>query len=396
METKNLRLLSIGLVAIVTLVAFESLAIATIMPTIEEDLGDLAWYGWVFSAFFFGSLIGIVLAGTASDRMRPVIPYLAGLVTFTIGIALGALAPSMPALVLARGLQGIGAGVMPAIGYVCIGRVVPLQQRPKMFALISSAWTIPGILGPVIAVFVADAFGWRAVFFGLLPFCVVFGAFALAGISQVPAPDEMKKGEPASLRIVAAPIAVMGLLNLAFFATDAFVPYTVVSVRDGSSLIGGLAMTSAAVLWTAASWLQSRLIHSRGPRYLIERGLFIIAVACVLMFTVLHDAVPLWFVIIWWGVAGFGMGLAYSPLSHVILEKAPAGQEGRFTTGMRVSDGLGVAIGTGLAGVAVNAEGVGLAYAISIVVALVAIIVASTSVAKRGGENEPSEIGLRA
>ena len=57
------RALTVGLVAMVTLVAFETLAVITILPDIETDLGGIAWYGWVTTAFFLGTMIGIVFAG---------------------------------------------------------------------------------------------------------------------------------------------------------------------------------------------------------------------------------------------------------------------------------------------------------------------------------------------
>ncbi|HZD69169.1 MAG TPA: MFS transporter, partial [Actinomycetes bacterium] len=70
------RTLTIGLVLTVTLVAFEALAVITILPTIKDDLGGLRLYGWVTSAFFLGTLIGIVVAGGEADRRGPALPYL--------------------------------------------------------------------------------------------------------------------------------------------------------------------------------------------------------------------------------------------------------------------------------------------------------------------------------
>ena len=69
----------------ITLVAFESLAIATVMPVVSDDLGGLGLYGWVFSGFFLGSLLGIVLAGRAADRRGTRLPFAAGLVLFAVG-----------------------------------------------------------------------------------------------------------------------------------------------------------------------------------------------------------------------------------------------------------------------------------------------------------------------
>jgi uncharacterized membrane protein len=85
----------------------EALAVATVMPKVEADLGDRL-YGWVFSAFFLGNLVGLVVAGQACDRMKPVIPFAVGLVLFMVG-PLGGLAGSMGPLVAAR-CCGDGAG----------------------------------------------------------------------------------------------------------------------------------------------------------------------------------------------------------------------------------------------------------------------------------------------
>ena len=63
------RALTVGLVLAVTFVAFEALAVATILPLVGRHLGDLRLYGWVFSAFLLASLIGIVVAGTLADRV---------------------------------------------------------------------------------------------------------------------------------------------------------------------------------------------------------------------------------------------------------------------------------------------------------------------------------------
>ena len=104
------RRLTLGLVLTITLVAFESLAIATVMPEVADDLGGLGLYGWVFSGFFLGSLIGIVAAGQAADRRGTAPPFVTGLVLFSGGLLVGGLAPSMGVLVAARVAQGIGAG----------------------------------------------------------------------------------------------------------------------------------------------------------------------------------------------------------------------------------------------------------------------------------------------
>ena len=133
------RALTLGLVLTITLVGFESLAISTVMPIVAKELGDLELYGWVFSAFFLGSLIDIVVVGGAIDRGGLAVPFAIGLGLFAIGLLIGGLSPSMPILVGARFLQGIGAGTIQPIAYVAIGRTLPESLRPRMFATLSTA-----------------------------------------------------------------------------------------------------------------------------------------------------------------------------------------------------------------------------------------------------------------
>ena len=163
------RNLVVGLVLTVTLVAFEALAVATVMPIVEQELGDIELYGWVFTAFMLGSLIGIVIAGGLIDRRGLGGPFVAGIGLFAIGLVIGGLAPSMGVLVAARFIQGLGAGAIPPIAYVAIGRRLPARLRPQMFATLSTAWVIPGVIGPAIAGIIGETIGWRFVFLGLLP-----------------------------------------------------------------------------------------------------------------------------------------------------------------------------------------------------------------------------------
>ena len=127
------------------------------MPIVADELGNRELYGWVYTAFFLGNLLGVVLAGGALDRMPLHRPFAAGLVLFGAGLLIGGLAPSMPILVLARFIQGLGGGAVAPTAYVAIGRVLPENLQPRMFAMLSTAWVVPGIIGPSIAAVVGEA-----------------------------------------------------------------------------------------------------------------------------------------------------------------------------------------------------------------------------------------------
>src|SRR5690606_29182760 len=149
------RLLVVGIVALVTVVATEAMAVSTVMPVVEDELGDLWLYGWVFSGFYLGTLVGVVVGGSAVDRVAPLGPMLAGVTIFVTGLAVGGLAPSMPVLVVGRVLQGLGAGAVPVVSYVCISRGFPAVLRPKAFAAMSTAWVVPSLVSPLVAAEVA-------------------------------------------------------------------------------------------------------------------------------------------------------------------------------------------------------------------------------------------------
>src|SRR5512141_2766919 len=179
------RSLTIGLVLTITLVAFEALAISTIMPEVARELDGFELYGWVFTSFLLGSLIGIVVVGGAIDHRGLALPFGLGLGLFAIGLLVGGLAPSMPVLVAARFVQGLGGGTVPPIAYVAIGRSLPEALRARMFATMSTAWVLPGVIGPAIAGAVGEWVGWRAVFLGLLPLIALVGFMTLSALHGV-------------------------------------------------------------------------------------------------------------------------------------------------------------------------------------------------------------------
>jgi MFS family permease len=427
------RALTVGLVLAVTFVAFEALAVATILPVVGRHLGDLRLYGWVFSAFLLASLIGIVLAGTLADRIPLARLMLAGLASFALGLVIGGTAPDMLVLVAGRAVQGLGAGVVPAVAYVTISRCYAEGSRPRMFAVLSTAWVVPGLIGPAIAALVAAAVGWRWVFLGLLPLVIAAGVLVVLALRHVPPPANpgtvpvpylavmgVVVGAGAALASLssglvavavgggiggsvlltvsmrrltpprylsarpglAATILSRSLLTCAFFAGDAYVPYAVVTVRHAPTALAALALTASTLTWTAGSWVQARYIARWGPRRLVRSGECLVAVGLGAMCLVLLPSAPAALAIAAWAVAGAGMGTAYSPLSVTTLDRAAAGEEGRATSSLQLCDVLGQAIGTGVAGAIVAAgsrighgPGVALALSFAIAVTVTGVIV---------------------
>jgi MFS family permease len=405
------RALTVGLVLTITFVASEALAVVTVMPVVARDLGGLRLYGWVFSGFMLGSVVGIVAAGREADRRGPAIPFVAGVALFSCGLAVAGLAPTMAVLVAGRVLQGLGAGAVSPVAYTSIGRTMEGPLRARMMAVLSTAWVAPGLAGPAIAAEVARLFGWRWVFLGLLPIVLVAGSIAVPALVRLGAPgtahaqehrltDGLRTaaaaamilggltlaagsgdvlvglalivagaivGLPAIRRLVPpgtlavrpglpATIASRGLLTFAFFGADAYVTLAITAVRHRTPVVAGLAVTGATLSWTAGAWVQARLSDRWEGRRLVRTGLMIILAGIAAMALALLPSVPVAEGIAAWTVAGLGMGLAYAPLSLLMLRQARPGQEGQASASLNLTDVLGTAIGIGVGGAAVAAE----------------------------------------
>ncbi|MEO5985634.1 MAG: MFS transporter [Candidatus Limnocylindria bacterium] len=162
------RLLTIGLIGLVTIAAFEGMAVPTVLPALVGELGGLDLYGWAFSAFWLTNIIGITLAGSDADRRGPARALGAGVVLFGAGMVVSGIANDMSVVIGGRAIQGFGSGAIGSVVYASIARAYPPSVTPRMIALISSAWIVPGLVGPALAGWVADAIGWRWVFLGIV------------------------------------------------------------------------------------------------------------------------------------------------------------------------------------------------------------------------------------
>jgi MFS family permease len=147
-----------------------------------------------------------------------------------------------------------------------------------------------------------------------------------------------------------ATIATMGLLNLAFFGVDVFVPLALVEVRGATVALAGLALTAATLTWSAGSWIQARTSERISRRAMARAGIALLSLAFLLTVAVLFPMAPLAVGIGGWGIAGLGMGLAYTTLSLAMLELAEPGQEGEAAASLNLASVLGSGFGAGIGG----------------------------------------------
>jgi MFS family permease len=384
-----------------TMFAFEGIGVATALPVIAESLDGLADYAWAFNGYLVASLVAMVASGEWNDRAGPRAPMLVGVSLFAAGALLAGAAWSMPVLVVARVIQGIGGGIGIVTVYVIIGRAFPESLRPRAFGLLSTAWVVPAIVGPVIAGALTDYWTWRAVFWLVVPFVIppllllaprlgrLGGALtdapprrgrirmsvvAAAGLLLVQAGTTSGGAVAVALTVVGLVLVALavrillprgalrlrrglptvvvmrGLLAGAFFAGEAFVPLALQTVRGASTAQAGITLTVGAVAWAVGSQTQGRL-YGRVPRQrLVQAGAALVALCLLTMPLSLQEALPFWVAAVSWFAGAAGMGLAYGAISTLTLELSDPADQGANSAALQVSDSVGSILLIGAAG----------------------------------------------
>jgi len=437
--------LTTGLLLLEALVAMQILVVATVMPAVRDELGDLQLYGWTFSASGLGQFAAIPIAGHAMDRFGARRLLAVTLVVYTGGLALAALAPSMLVLVLARLIQGIGGGAIYAVSLGTVAKTYPEAIRPRVLALLAAMWLLPGLIGPPLGAALAHTVGWRWAFIAPIPLLLIAAVLVFPAlpnavsdretrISLVP-PLVLAGGAamflagltdlspwsipliavglavalPALLRIVPkgtltarrgfpAASAAAFLLSVSFVSADAFLTLMLTSVNGRTLAEAGLVITCVTIAWTLGSWWQSRVAVSRDLGTLVTVGSVLVIVGTLAAAGgLLHW--PLALPYVGWSVAGFGMGIAFPTIPLSVMNASAVGEEASELSSVLLMDTLGVAVGAGLGGASValaetsGAElraGIAGAFAIGLVAAVLVLAIARRlPVARRASEATP-------
>ena len=405
-----LRGTSTGILILITIIAFEAMAVSAALPTAARDLHGIAAYGWAFTGFLVANVVGMVLAGHVSDSAGPRLPLVAGLAAFATGLVLAGTAPWMAQLVAGRVVQGLGSGLLITACYVVIGACYPESLRPRLFAAISSAWIVPSLVGPLLSGAVTQQASWRWVFLGLLPFVLVGSALMVptlrtlgpgtgapagtgsarivralavaAGIAaleqagQHPSPLWLAIAVAAAVLLLwglrallpagtfrlrpgpPAPVALRGLLAGAFFGVESVVPLALTVQHGFSPTAAGLPLACSGLTWAVGSYLQGRPPRGSEERFriaLVRTGMAFIAGGAVLVAVAVHRGVPGWLMYPAWALAGLGAGLAMSTVSVLLLKYTNDRDRGADSAALQLGDATTSAFTTGVAGVLVAA-----------------------------------------
>ncbi|MFF4652663.1 MFS transporter [Streptomyces sp. NPDC001380] len=410
------RALTLGIVSVVLLIAFEATAVNTAMPVAAQHLHGLGLYALAFSGFFTTSLLAMVVSGEWCDRRGPMAPLFTGIAVFAAGLLVAGTAVGMWPFVAGRAVQGLGAGLVIVALYVVVGRAYPERLRPSVFAAFSASWVLPSIVGPAVAGTVTENLGWRWVFLAipvlvLLPLAVMgpalrraeragrergdapppswdldrrrirlalavsvgagllqYAGQRLDALALLPAaagaalllPAVTRLLPPGTLRAargLPTVILMRGVAAGAFFAAEAFIPLMLVTERHLTPTLAGLSLTSGGLTWALGSWLQGRPAAQRHRHAMIRAGFALTAAAIAGAALALVPAVPAAVVAAAWAVGGIGMGMAVSSISVLMMSLSAPDEAGANSASLQVCDALGNILLVGLAGVLFSALG---------------------------------------
>jgi EmrB/QacA subfamily drug resistance transporter len=396
------------------LVALDSTIIATAVPSIVRDLGGFSQFPWLFSIYLLTQAVTVPLYGKFADSVgRKPVMFL-GIGLFLAGSVLCGIAWSMPALIVARAVQGLGAGAVQPMSMTMVGDIYSVAERARVTGYLASVWAISAVVGPTLGGVFAEYLSWRWIFFVNLPLGAVaawtlarrfrenvvrsrhrvdyLGAALLtAGFSlvilglleggvrwawsSVPSVTILTAGGLTLVAFVlverraAEPVLplwvvsrrILGGANLASLVVGAlliglssYLPTYAQGVLGAGPLVAGFALAALTIGWPIAASLSGRFYLRIGFRNTSLIGASIVVAAAV--FTALLTAgSPIWVAACAAFVMGLGLGLTTSPT--IVAAQSVVGWERRgvVTAANMFARSLGSAVGAAIFGAIANA-----------------------------------------
>jgi EmrB/QacA subfamily drug resistance transporter len=396
--------------ASMAMVAIEATIVSTAMPQIVAQLGDLHLYSWVFSSFLLTQTAMTVVFGKLADLYgrKPIV--LTGIAIFLLGSVLAGFAWSMPAMIVFRLIQGIGAGAIQPVTLTIVADLYPARERGKVQGYLASVWAISAVLGPMVGGFIIHNMSWAWIFWmnvpiglasaaGFIAFLreserharpsIDFGGAALfmaaiaalmmaltyAGDDEITQASlaggafllcvlffvlqERRAAEPMisfalwSRRAIAACNGSTLLSGMILMGATTFLPMYVQGVLHRTPVIAGLALTMMMVGWPAGATLAAKSFHRLGLRRILLGGSAFVPLGAALLLFLSPGGSPL---LAAFGslIIGFGMGTASVSSLVMIQEIVKVDERGSATASNLFSRNLGSTLGATLFGAVLN------------------------------------------
>ena len=397
------RLVVAAILLSIFMSAMEATVVATAMPTVVADLHGIELYGWVGSIYMLASTVTIPLWGSLADRRGRKPVMLAGLAFFLLGSVLCGAAASMPSLVVARAVQGVGAGSLQPVAITIVGDLYTVEQRGRVQGFFGAIWGSAGIAGPLLGGLIVKALSWRWVFYVNLPFGLfsaamlvaffeerterahparrvdVAGAITLviavlslllgvggrhaavtlplAALSFVAflaierrAPEPVVPLSLFAHRAIAVASATGTLMGAAMMSTLMFLPLYAQAARGASPTEAGAMVAPTLIGWPIASTVCGRILPRSGPRKLVRLGLSLVCAGTLAVWLLVRADASNMSLRVAMFTFGAGMGFANTALLIAAQESVGWAQRGIATATTMFSRSIGGAVSLGALG----------------------------------------------
>jgi MFS family permease len=328
-------------------IAFPAIAVALGVPP-ERVRWIIIFYVLTYALMSFAG-------GAAADRLGHTLVFRAGLALSALAFIMGGLAAGLGWLLVARVIQGLGAGLVFGTAPALVTAGAPSEARGRRLGFLNAAMGL-GALGPLVAGFLVDGFGWRAVFHVRVPFAVgVLGWAVLA--RSTPVVSERRPvtiGDLARGGVLRASVLAF-VARGAIFAIWLLVPFYLVDTRGLGASVGGIFFMLTPLGAAVAAPIGGRVADRIGASTPAVAGL-VMQTAGLGFLGFVDGATPLWLIALALFVAGFGLGFFEVPNMTAIMAAFPAGRQGAAGGLAFLTRTLGVVAGVALLGELVAAR----------------------------------------
>ena len=305
----------------------------------------------VLSAYFVAYALLLIPGGELVDRFGARRVALVGLALFAVGAAAGALVDNLVGLLVARVVQGAGAGLVSPAALAGAVSGFPPGRRGRALGIWGASAGVSNLLGPLLGGVLTVALGWRADWWALVPLTIAAGVAIARLVPAIAHADDRES--PALNRIVLAATVVAGITFAVMIGAFYIAEQYLQRVAGFSALGASGAMVLVAVLVGAAAPIAGRLVDRHGEQRpaLLGFGASALGLAVLGIPGMRLDGVVTILPLI---PLGLGLGMLFVPTSRAALNASPLASHGRTSAMLSVGRLLGATVGAGLAGIALS------------------------------------------
>jgi len=191
------------------------LIVATVLPSLVEEVGGATMMSWPTTAFLASSILAATCTGLLTVAIGARTAFCAGALIFGVGALVCAHAASMGHFIAGRFVQGFGGGLLAAVAYILVRSTFPEPAWPRVLALISGAWSVSILVGPLAGGLFARNGEWRSVFIGVTVLAVLLAAAAVRTLPRAPRESAAALPRVPGARVALICLAIVALSSAA-------------------------------------------------------------------------------------------------------------------------------------------------------------------------------------